>query len=390
MSEYIPYARQNINQADIDEVIRVLKGDFLTQGPEIEAFERDLARYVGATYAVAVSNATAALHIACLAAKVGPGDLVWTAANTFVASSNCALYCGAEVDFVDIDLKTYNMSVQALEEKLHVAIRSGRLPKVIIPVHFSGMSCEMKQIRELTRKHGILLIEDASHAIGGSYNGQHIGNCAHSEMAVFSFHPAKIVTTGEGGAVVTNDHELYKKLMRLRTHGITRDTQQMRGVADGPWYYQQLDLGFNYRITDLQAALGRNQLKRVDEFVGRRRELRDRYNHLLERLPVSLPYEEPFTISSVHLYVPLMRVEEISITHRQAFESMRTQNIGVNLHYIPVYLQPYYQDLGFKKGHCPNAEAYYERAISLPLFPDLTFEQQDRVVAALEQALPRA
>ncbi len=387
MNHYIPYGRQDISQEDIDAVVEVLRSDWITQGPAIEKFEQAVAKYCGASYAVAVSSATAALHIACLAAGLGQGDIFWTSPNTFVASANCGLYCGAKVDFVDIDPNTYNLSVSELERKLAWAEKQGCLPKVVIPVHFAGQSCEIEQIAALSQRYGFRIIEDASHAIGGRYQGQPVGSCQFSDITVFSFHPVKIITTGEGGMVLTNQEELYEKLIRLRSHGITRDVALMQGESHGPWYYQQLELGFNYRMTDIQAALGASQLQRLDEFVERRQFLAERYNQMLQALPLMLPWQDPDTESSWHLYVIRLKLDKISKTHRQVFEELRKAEIGVNLHYIPVHTQPYYQQLGFNWSDFPQAESYYQQAISLPIHYGLTQEDQDRVVTALQNIL---
>jgi UDP-4-amino-4,6-dideoxy-N-acetyl-beta-L-altrosamine transaminase len=387
MTSLIPYGRQSISQQDIDAVVEVLRSDWLTQGPAIPRFERTVAEYCGVKYAVAVSNATAALHIACLAADLRDGDSLWTSTNTFVASANCALYCNASVDFVDIDPQTYNLSVDALEQKLTVAEKQGKLPKAIVPVHFSGQSCEMDRIAALAQRYGFCVIEDASHAIGANYQGKPVGSCQFSDMAVFSFHPVKIITTGEGGIVLTNREDLYEKLIRLRSHGITRNPDLMEGESHGLWYYQQLELGLNYRMTDIQAALGASQMQRLDEFVERRLFLARRYNGLLKDLPISLPWQHPDTASSWHLYVIRLQLDKMSKTHRQVFEEMRQAGIGVNLHYIPVHTQPYYQKLGFNWGDYPQAEQYYREAISLPLYYGLTQEEQDQVVAVIEEII---
>lgn len=387
MSNFIPYGRQNINQQDIDAVVEVLQSDWLTQGPAIERFEQAVADYCGVKYAVAVSNATAALHIACLAAELETGDILWTSPNTFVASANCGLYCGAEVDFVDIDPHTYNLSIEALEQKLIQAEREGKLPKVVVPVHLAGQSCEMEKIGALSRKYGFTVLEDASHAIGAKYQGNSVGNCQFSDMAVFSFHPVKIITTGEGGMVVTNRSDLYEKLIRLRTHGITRNPDLMQGESHGLWYYQQLELGFNYRMTDIQAALGASQMQRLDEFVSRRRFLAARYNELLQDFPLVLPWQNPDTESSWHLYIIRLQLDRIAKTHSQVFAELRQAGIGVNLHYIPVHTQPYYQKLGFNMGDFPESEKYYQEAISLPMYYGLSDENQERVVAVLRDML---
>jgi len=353
----------------------------------VPAFEKVVASLSGAQYSVAVNSATSALHIACLALGVGPHDVVWTTPITFVGSANCALYCGAQVDFVDIDSRTYNMSVDCLAEKLAQAKKNASLPKVVIPVHLCGQSCDMAGIFALSQEYGFKIIEDASHAIGGSYKEEPIGNCHYSDISVFSFHPVKIITTGEGGMALTNDAELSKKMGLLRSHGITRDVDDMSGKPDGPWYYEQIDLGFNYRMTDLQAALGISQTQRLDDFVTKRHTIGIRYNELLADLPIVVPWQHPDNYSSLHLYVIRLQLGQIRKTHRQVFEALREAGIGVNLHYIPVYHQPYYERLGFRKGYCPAAERYYSEAISLPMFPGLTEEQQDEVIEALKKAV---
>ena len=387
MSEFIPYGKQDINQADIDAVVAVLQSDWITQGPTIERFEQTVAKYCGVKYAVAVSSATAGLHIACLAAGLGKGDILWTSPNTFVASANCGLYCGASVDFVDIDMLPYNLSIQVLEHKLAQAKIQGCLPKILVPVHFAGQSCEMDKIASLSEQYGFQIIEDASHAIGGKYQGKAIGCCEFSDLAVFSFHPVKIITTGEGGMVLTNREDLYEKLIRLRSHGITRNPELMQEESHGAWYYQQLVLGFNYRMTDIQAALGASQMQRLDEFIARRQFLAQRYNHLLKDLPLTLPYQHPDTDSSWHLYVISLHLDKISKTHRQVFEELRQVGIGINLHYIPVHTQPYYQNLGFKWGDFPSSEGYYKSAISIPLYYGLSDRDQDLVIASLKGSL---
>jgi UDP-4-amino-4,6-dideoxy-N-acetyl-beta-L-altrosamine transaminase len=379
----IPYGRQHIAEEEFRAVVEVLKSDRLTQGPVIEEFERSVAAYCGAKYAVAVSNGTAALHLACLAAGLGPGDLLWTSPNTFVASANCGLYCGARVDFVDINLRTYNIDVTALAEKLETAARREKLPKVVIPVHFAGQSCEMAAIRELADKYRFTIIEDACHALGGRYRGTKVGSCVFSEMTVFSFHPVKIITTGEGGMILTNRKNLYEKLLRLRTHGITRDPALMEGETHGPWYYQQIELGFNYRMTDIQAALGLAQLRKVEKFVERRHYLAERYNEKLNDLPVTIPYQHPETESAWHLYV--IRVE--AARRREIFERLRAEGILVNVHYIPVHTQPYYERVGFKTGDFPEAEAYYREALTLPLYYGLKEEEQDYVIGRLQEII---
>lgn len=383
----IPYGKQSISEQDIAAVASVLRSDWITQGPSIEAFEHGLAQYVGAQFGVAVANATAALHIACLALDVGPGDLVWTSPNTFLASANCALYCGAGIDFVDIDPDTWNMDVAALEVKLRQGKKSGRLPKVVIPVHFGGQSCDMVKIAALAQEYGFKVIEDASHAVGAEYNGEKVGNGRYSDLTVFSFHPVKILTTGEGGMVMTNDPLLAASLQRLRSHGMTRDPKLMQKQDQGAWYYEQIDLGFNYRLTDIQAALGLSQLGRLPQFVRQRRVLADRYDHLLDGMNLQIQHQPEFGISAYHLYPIMIDEAACGKTRRQVFDAMREYGIGVNVHYTPVYLQPYYADLGFQPGWCPRAEQYYRCALSLPMYYSLTETEQDHVVASLRRAL---
>lgn len=383
----IPYGRQDINQQDIDAVVNVLKSDFLTQGPQTPLFEQAVMDACDACYAVAVNSATSALHIACLALELREGDYLWTTPNTFVASANCGLYCGAQVDFVDIDSRTYNMSTESLEKKLIAAKKTGTLPKIVIPVHFSGQPCDMEIISKLSIEYGFKVIEDASHAIGGKYQGEPIGNCKYSDITVFSFHPVKIITTAEGGMAVTNSSKLAQKLDLLRSHGITRDSSLMTRAMDGPWYYQQVDLGFNYRMTDLQSALGVSQMQRLSSFVARRHELAQRYNRMLDNLPITLPWQHPDSYSGLHLYVIRLQLDNTSKTHLEVFEGMRAAGILVNLHYIPVHMQPYYQELGFEMGQFPQAEQYYKEAISIPMFHTMTEVQQDKVVATLEELL---
>lgn len=383
----IPYGKQDINQQDIDAVVEVLKSDFLTQGPKVPEFEQALVSQTGAQYALAVNSATSALHIACLALGLGEDDWLWTSPITFVASANCGLYCGAKVDFVDIDAATYNMCPQKLEQKLIQAKAIGMLPKVVVPVHLCGQPCDMQAIGRLAEEYGFKVIEDASHSIGGQYHGKPIGNCEYSDITVFSFHPVKIVTTAEGGAVVTNSKVLADKMALLRSHGITRDPQQMVGESHGGWYYQQIDLGFNYRMTELQASLGVTQMQRLEEFVTARHRLANRYNQLLEELPIILPYQLENTYSGLHLYVIRLKLDQITLTHKQVFDALREHGIGVNVHYIPVHTQPYYQQIGFKQGDFPLAEQYYREAISLPMYHAMTEEQQDTVVRVLTDIL---
>lgn len=383
----IPYGRQDISQDDIDAVLGVLTSDFLTQGPMVPRFEQTVAQHVGAQHALAVNSATSALHLACLALGLGVGDRLWTSPVTFVASANCGLYCGADVDFVDIDPRTYNLCPLALERKLEKAEREDRLPKVLVAVHLCGQPCDMEAISALSKRYGFRVIEDASHAIGGKYQNGFIGNCQFSDITVFSFHPVKIITTAEGGMALTNDHELADRMTLLRSHGITRDPAQMTHPSDGPWYYQQIELGFNYRMTELQAALGVSQMERLDAFVARRHELARRYDDLLADLPLTTPWQHPDSYSGLHLYVIRLNLDQIERTHREVFEALRELGVGVNLHYIPVHTQPYYLRMGFKVGDFPESERYYSEAISLPMFHTLTESQQDEVVAALKKAL---
>jgi UDP-4-amino-4,6-dideoxy-N-acetyl-beta-L-altrosamine transaminase len=385
----IPYGKQDISQADIDAVVDVLKSDYLTQGPQVPLFEETVARYCGAEYGVAVNSATSALHIACLALGLGEGDWLWTSPNTFVASANCALYCGAQVDFVDINPHTYNMSVVALEHKLQQAKLNNTLPKIVIPVHFSGQSCEMLGIYALSLEYGFKIIEDAAHAIGGKYLGKPIGGGQYSDITVFSFHPVKIVTTGEGGVATTNQTVLAEKMQLLRSHGVTREPHLMTKTSEseGAWYYQQVVLGFNYRMTEMQAALGVSQMNRVDEFVSIRKAFAKRYDELLRNLPLILPFQHADSDSSFHLYPILIQTDLIFKNRVQVYKALREHGIGVNIHYIPVHTQPYYQKMGFVEGDFPIAEAYYQQAISIPVFHAMTFQDQDRVVELLERDL---
>ena len=384
---FIPYGKQNINQADIDSVVSVLQSDFLTQGPQVPLFEKSVTELVGAKHALAVNSATSALHIACLALDLGEGDILWTSPITFVASANCALYCGAEVDFVDIDPRTYNMSVDALRLKLEAAKLVNKLPKIVVPVHLCGQSCDMQAIHMLAQEYDFKIIEDASHAIGGKYQDHYIGSCQYSDVTVFSFHPVKIITTAEGGMVVTNNAGLAQKMDLYRSHGVTRNPQLMMKETEGPWYYQQVDLGFNYRMTELQAALGVSQLYRLHEFVSKRHQIAQRYNEILHNLPVVLPYQLPQTYSGLHLYVIRIQLDRIKKSRKEIFESLRAKNIGVNVHYIPVHTQPYYQAMGFTVGDFPQAEANYEAAISLPMYPDLSEDQLNYIYQSLKEVL---
>ena len=377
----IPYGRQNISQEDINSVVDVLKSDFLTQGNVVPAFEAKIKDYCGVSNAIAVNSATSGLHIACLALGVKPGDIVWTSPISFVASANCALYCGASIDFVDIDPSSYNMSIEALTKKLEIAKQNGILPKVIIPVHLTGQSCDMLALSKLAKTYNFQIIEDASHCIGGEYLNKKIGSCEYSDVSVFSFHPVKIITTGEGGMVTTGNDEVAKKLFRLRTHGITRNTDEMTKDSDGPWYYEQVDLGFNYRMTEIQAALGLSQMNRLDDFVSKRHEIFNRYNELFSGANIIKPWQNPDSYSSLHLYVIRLKFNlKNPSNHKELFKSMIESGIGVNLHYIPIYKQPYFKKFNFNPKDFPESEKYYKEAISIPIYPDLSIKDQDKVI----------
>lgn len=382
----IPYGRQDVNEADIEAVVSVLRSDFLTQGPVVPRFEQAVARACGAAHAVAVSNATAALHLACLALGLGPGDLCWTSPITFVASANCARYCGAEVDFVDIDPQTRNLSIAALQHKLQQAERAGRLPKVLVAVHLCGDPCDMQALHALSQRYGFAIIEDASHAIGALYRGEPVGNGRYSDVTVFSFHPVKIITSAEGGMALTQRADLAQRMALLRSHGITREAAEMEQPPAGPWVYEQVALGFNYRMTELQAALGLSQLQRLAPFLQARHRLAAHYDQALAGLPLTLPWRDTRDHSALHLYV--VRVQPAAPLDRAAlFARLRECGIGVNVHYIPVHTQPYYRRLGFAPGDFPEAERYHAEALSLPLFASMTDAQQASVVDALHGAL---
>jgi len=382
----IPYGKQDIVQSDIDAVIKTLSSDFLTQGEMVPLFEEEVCNYTGVKYSIAVNSATSALHLACLSLGLEKDDWLWTSPNTFVASANCGLYCGAKVDFVDIDQKTYNLSTELLEEKLIQAEKDGKLPKIIIPVHFAGQSCEMESIFKLSQKYGFKIIEDASHAIGGKYQNHPIGSGKYSDIIIFSFHPVKIITTGEGGMAVTNSKKLADKMLLLRSHGITRNLELINKKTDEQWYYQQIDLGFNYRMTDIQAALGISQIQRLDEYIFKRSKIIKKYNQELKDYPLVLPYQHQDTSSAYHLYV--IKISKYSpLTRRQLFDKLIDKNIGANVHYIPIHTQPYYQRMGFKQGDFPNAEDYYQHSISLPVFPTLTDDEQNYIIDTLKESL---
>lgn len=384
----IPYGRQEVTQADIDAVAEVLRSDFLTQGPAIPRFEAAVAARTGAAHAVAVNSATSALHVACAALGLGPGDVLWTVPNTFVASANCALYCGAAVDFVDIDARTWNLSVPALRAKLLEARAAGRLPKVVVPVHFGGQPTDQEEIAALAEEFGFRVLEDASHSIGGARGGEPVGSCRFADAAVFSFHPVKLVTSAEGGMALARDPEVAARMRMLRTHGITREPARLRAGADAPaWHYEQQLLGFNYRLTDVQAALGLSQLARLEAYVERRNALARRYDAALSDLPLRLPYVRPENRSAFHLYVVRVEAAAGERERRRVFEALRSRGIGANVHYMPVHLQPYYRALGFREGSCPEAEAHGRTAITLPLYPGLEEAAQDRVVEALHDVL---
>lgn len=380
----IPYGKQNITQDDIDAVIEALKSDFLTQGPCIPKFEMAVCEYVNAKFGVATNSATSALHIGVKALGLKKGELVWTSPITFVASANCALYCGADIDFVDIDQHTFNMCPRALEEKLKRARTIGRLPSIVIVVHMAGQSADMKAINKLSKEFGFKIIEDASHAIGATYGGQKVGCCEYSDLTVFSFHPVKIITTAEGGIVTTNDSEIAKRMTLLRSHGVTRDGSKLVDQTQGSWFYEMHELGFNYRLTDIQAALGLSQLRRIDDIIARRNNLASRYNDLLQNCDLQLPWVDHMSTSSFHLYI--IRLNDVS-KRKKVFEHLKEKGIGVNVHYIPVHIHPFYVDMGFKQGDFENAENYYERAITIPLFPELTYLEQDYIVSEVKFAL---
>ncbi len=383
----IPYGRQDVTKKDIENVKKVLESDFLTQGPVVPKFEKAVSDYVGSKYGVAANSATSALHIACLALGVSEGDMVWTSANTFVASSNCALYCGSKIDFIDINNSTLNICIDNLEEKLKKAEINNTLPKVVIVVHLAGRSAEMREISILSKKYDFKIIEDASHAIGGSYLGNKIGSCKYSDITVFSFHPVKIITSGEGGMALTNDRSLAESMLLFRSHGITRNEEQMSQQSHGQWFYEQKLLGFNYRMTDIHAALGLSQLERCDEYVSIRNQLASIYNYKLDRSFFNLPYETSDSYSSYHLYIIRLKLDRIKKTHKEVFNYMRDKGVLVNLHYIPVYFHAYYKKLGFKKGHCPNAEKYYSEAMSIPIFPALSGKDQLKVINFLSESV---
>ena len=383
----IPYGKQDINQADIDAIVEVLHSDFLTQGAQVPLFEKTVSNYCNSNYSVAVNSATSALHNACLALDLGKDDWLWTSPNSFVASANCGLYCGARIDFVDINPQTYSLSVSELEKKLVKAQRENKLPKVLIPVHFAGQSCDMKRIHSLSKEYGFKIIEDASHAIGGQYLDRPIGCCQYSDITIFSFHPVKIITTAEGGLATTNSEELAERMRLLRSHGVTRNQKLMTKDLEGAWCYQQIDLGFNYRMTELQAALGVSQMKRLDEFVAKRHSLQERYDLLLKNLPIIKPFQAENTYSALHLYPIQIVLNKVQKSREQIFNELRDSGIGVNVHYMPIHMQPYYQQFGFNEGDFPNSEDYYSQAISIPLFHSMSLVQQDEVIAKLKMII---
>lgn len=384
----IPYARQEITEEDISEVEKVLRSNWLTQGPNVPKFEQSVASYCGASQAIAVNSATSALHIACLALGLGPGDWLWTSPNTFVASANCGRLCGANIDFVDIDPNTYNMSVECLSEKLIQAEKNGNLPKIVIPVHFAGQPCDMPAIHELSKRYRFKIIEDASHAVGASYNQSKIGSCSHSDITVFSFHPIKIITTAEGGMALTNNTDIADKIFRLRTHGITSDEHKMKKRSENEiWNYQQIELGLNYRMNDIQAALGLNQMKRLDKIISRRHEIARTYDNELGNLPITLPWQTPNFHSSYHLYNILVGNELKSKSQRQVYDGLWAKGIAINLHYIPVHRQPYYEDLGFKENDFPVAESFHQETISIPMYASLKDEDQAYVIDSIKKVI---
>jgi len=383
----IPYGKQNVNEEDIRAVIKVLQSDYLTQGPQVPLFEKKVSKYCDAKYSIAVNSATSALHISCLALGLSQNDWLWTSPNSFVASANCGIYCGAKLDFVDIDPLTYNISIELLEKKLIKAKKLNKLPKILIPVHFAGQSCDMKRIFELSKKYGFKIIEDASHAIGGKYLGMPIGHCCYSDITVFSFHPVKIITTAEGGVATTNSKKLAENMQLYRSHGITRDESKMIIESEGPWYYQQISLGFNYRMNDIQAALGLSQMQKLDKFVARRHELKKRYDFLLDGLPIIRPYQNEDCYSALHLYPIQIDVRKTIKSRSEVFNKLRENGIGVNVHYIPIHSQPFFKKLGFKEGDFPNAEKYYDNAISMPIYSSMSDTQQDQVAKKMKKIL---
>ena len=384
----IKYGRQDVTKDDIAAVVNVLKSDLLTQGPIVPKFEKAVSSYTGASHAIAANSATSALHIACMALDLGAGDSLWTTPNTFVASSNCAIYCGATVDFVDIDPLTYNISVKSLKEKLIIAKKKNSLPKIVVPVHLSGQSCEMKEIKKLSVEYNFKIIEDASHAIGGSYAGSPVGSCEFSDISVFSFHPVKIITTGEGGMALTNNPILANRMRQHRSHGITSNNDEMiERPKNELWNYQQIRLGYNYRMTDIAASLGLSQLDRLQDIIHKRHQIANRYNNELASLPIQLPWQHPDTFSSYHLYIIRLDLDRIEKSHPQVHDELCDLGILVNFHYIPVYRQPFYEEMGFKKNYCPESERYHEQALSIPMYPTLTAEEQDRVISMLKKVI---
>ena len=383
----IPYGKQSISKSDIEAVKKVLKSDFITQGPKVPEFEKKVKNFVGSKYAFAMNSATSSLHIACLAIGLKKGDFLWTSSNSFVASANCGIYCGAKIDFVDIDPNSYNMDMKLLKEKLEIAKKNKKLPKVVIPVHMAGQSCDMKTMCALSKQYGFKIIEDASHGIGSKYNDKYVGGCQYSDITVFSFHPVKIITTGEGGVATTNNRALAKKIDILRTHGITKNKKDMINPSHGPWYFEQLELGFNYRMTDIHASLGINQMKSLKKFVTKRNSLARNYNNLLKALPLSTPEQSENTLSSFHLYIVRVDLKKLKNKKNKIFNLLRKKGIGVNVHYIPIHYHPFYQNLKFKKGYLPETEKYYEEALSLPIYPDLSFKDQKYIVNSLEEVL---
>lgn len=381
----IPYGKQDISSDDVDEVIKVLNSDFITQGPQVPKFEKSVSEITSSKYSIAMNSATSALHCACLALGLGNGDWLWTSPITFVASSNCAMYCGAKVDFVDIQSNTYNICPDALERKLIAAEKKNLLPKVVVVVHLCGQPADLEKIHALSKKYCFKIIEDASHAIGAKYKDLPVGNSKYSDITVFSFHPVKIITTAEGGMAVTNKKELFEKMSLLRTHGITKDLTSMKENSDGPWYYEQIDLGFNYRMTDIQAALGSSQLSRLGDFIKKRHLIANEYNKAFADLPITLPWQDPNSYSSFHLYV--IRINKDFYNHKKVFIDLRERGIGINLHYIPVYRHPFYTKFGFDKNDFPESEAYYAEAISLPIYSKLSSADQAFVIKNLKESL---
>ena len=383
----IPYAKQDISDEDIDSVIEVLKSDFLTQGNKVPLFEDIISERVGAKYALAANSATSCLYLSCLSLGLSKEDILWTSPITYVASANCALYCGAEVDFVDIDPLTWNISVEILEEKLKTARKIKKVPKILVLVHLAGNPCDLQKVFDLSKEYGFSIIEDASHALGSKYSGEHIGSSVYSDISVFSFHPVKNITTGEGGMILTNNQKLSEKIHLYRSHGITRDTKKMINKEEGLWYYEQLLLGFNFRMSDIHAALGISQMNSLDKFISIRNELSQIYTEELKGLPLTIQRVRKEDLSAWHIFVIRLKLSELKLSRLEIYNSLRNKGIGVNVHYIPVHLHPFYKNLGFNKGDFPNSENYYDGAITIPMFTKLKKKEIKYVIQALKESI---